>query len=222
MSIKEEEEWAWCNSILQEMFHQPPMQQLAINPAFFTKAIPPTSYLIHKGLRCFTSKMTSRGIGYPVALPQAAIVIWFFLTEDVHLTFFCPFHAANFSGWESNEIPDSSILRIYLLWVIFQDKFTQNFFVKIIILLNIFTINCLHSDLSSELKEVFFSEISATIHWNFAPLYHSLLFCNTSEVIPLLIKTKVQLTLVAFVPSFNMKLFHYPTVVTVLQCLHCN
>ena len=128
------------------------MQQLAINPAFFTKAIPSTSYLIHKGLRCFTSKMTSGGIDCPVALPQATIVIWFFLTEDVYLTFFWPFHTANFSGWESNEIPDSSILRIYLLWVIFQDKFTQNFFVKIIELLNIFTINCLHSDLSSELS----------------------------------------------------------------------
>ena len=43
-----------------------------------------------------------------------------------------------------------------------------------------------------------------------------------SEVIPLLIKTKGGLTLLVFVPSFNMKLFHYPTVVTVLHCLHCD
>jgi len=43
-----------------------------------------------------------------------------------------------------------------------------------------------------------------------------------SEVIPLLIKTKGGLTLLVFVPSFNMKPFHYPTVVTVLHCLHCD
>ena len=46
--------------------------------------------------------------------------------------------------------------------------------------------------------------------------------CHFLKVIPLLIKTKVELTLLAFVPSFNIELFHYPTVVTVLQCLHCN
>ena len=41
-----------------------------------------------------------------------------------------------------------------------------------------------------------------------------------SEVIPLLIKTKVELTLLTSALSFNLKLFHYSTVVTVSWHLH--
>ena len=32
--------------------------------------------------------MTNGGVGCPVALPQATIVIWFFFPEDAYLTFF--------------------------------------------------------------------------------------------------------------------------------------
>ena len=96
-----------------------------------------------KGLSCFASKMTNGGIGCPVALPQATIVIWFF--QRTHIS---PFSALFVLLLSVDVDPMEFQTHPYYIFALgvfpgqihpkhpWEDR-------------SIFMINCLHLDLSS-------------------------------------------------------------------------